>query len=274
MTLLPPPDGPAPFPPLLPPDDVPDEPPMAVGLVFEPSAPPPPAGPTTREAVQTFAVWALIVFGFQMLQSGGHPINPISLLSTRPVWGIIAGAVFMITVVAWRGWAAPVGLRLPTSLRSAALAGWVMAAFLGITLAVGLPPLRSTMLILLNTACVGVSEELMFRGVILSAARRHLSTRPAVLLTSFVFGLVHVANVLATGQLLLAIGQAVLAVIFGVWVGVIRVKSESVLPGMAFHWGWDGLLLLSGGISGLAAFPAALILGIWGLRQLRTGVSD
>lgn len=264
---------------ILPPDEPPVGPPMAqpgelIGEFGESQewlpAPPHYHGPTAITAGLTFVCWAALVILLQVVQSGGKAINILELFSSKPIWGVIAGATFISAVIAFMGWRRACGVRWPVTLKPLTLAFWVMMAFLGITLARGLPPLAQTVTVLFNTACVAVSEELMFRGVVLSAALRHHTVRRGVLITALVFGLIHVANVFATGQLLTAVLQAALAMIFGIWIGAVRVKTESVLPCIALHWAWDGLLILSGGFAALAALPAAIILGFWGWRQLST----
>ena len=74
--------------------------------------------------------------------------------------------------------------------------------------ALGLPPASTLLFVIMNTMLVGLSEEWMFRGALFQGLRSRLAMWPAILLTSALFGAVHVMNVVTTGQLGEAIVQA------------------------------------------------------------------
>src|SRR5204863_6050168 len=75
-------------------------------------------------------------------------------------------------------------------------------------------------LVLLPAVC----EELAFRGFLLGGLRRRFAPWPALLLTSFLFALYHM-NVF----------QFLPAFFLGVVLGVLALRTGSVLPGMVFH---------------------------------------
>jgi sodium transport system permease protein len=77
-----------------------------------------------------------------------------------------------------------------------------------------------------------VSEELAFRGFILSGLRRRYPPGKAIALTSFLFALYHM-NVF----------QFIPALFLGLVLGVLAVRSGSILPGMLFHFLYNGLLI-------------------------------
>jgi sodium transport system permease protein len=73
----------------------------------------------------------------------------------------------------------------------------------------------------------GISEEFAFRGFILSGLRNDYKTRSAILLSAFLFGFLHV--------LLSLFQQLFNATILGIVLGLIAVRSKSLLPGILFH---------------------------------------
>ncbi|HZT82943.1 MAG TPA: CPBP family intramembrane glutamic endopeptidase, partial [Gemmataceae bacterium] len=77
-----------------------------------------------------------------------------------------------------------------------------------------------------------VCEELAFRGLILAGLRQRFRPWTAILLSSLLFALYHM-NVF----------QLLPAFAFGVVLGLLAVRSGSVLPGMLLHLLHNGLLV-------------------------------
>jgi sodium transport system permease protein len=73
-----------------------------------------------------------------------------------------------------------------------------------------------------------VCEELAFRGYILSGLERQHRTRSAILLSALMFGFLHV--------LMSLFQQLFNATILGIILGLLAVRSRSILPGIAFHF--------------------------------------
>lgn len=126
----------------------------------------------------------------------------------------------------------------------------------------------TTAMVLVNTAMVGFSEELAFRGVLWGAARKAMPFWAGFLLVSAAFGSVHVFNALLTGELAAAGVQALNAFMSGVAYLAIRIRTRSILPIMAIHAAWDFAVFLAG--SG-ADKPAAPDPGAW-QQQLLFGL--
>jgi sodium transport system permease protein len=73
-----------------------------------------------------------------------------------------------------------------------------------------------------------VCEEFAFRGFVLSGLEREHRTRSAILLSALMFGFLHV---------LLSLFQQLLnATLLGVVLGLLAVRSRSILPGIVFHF--------------------------------------
>jgi sodium transport system permease protein len=73
-----------------------------------------------------------------------------------------------------------------------------------------------------------VCEELAFRGFILSGLERQHRTRSAILLSALMFGFLHV--------LMSLFQQLFNATVLGIVLGLLAVRSRSLLPGIAFHF--------------------------------------
>ena len=78
-----------------------------------------------------------------------------------------------------------------------------------------------------------ICEELAFRGFILSGFARSKRVWLAILLSSLTFGLMHMIP-----------QQVVHAALLGVVLGLIAVRSGSLLPGVVFHFLWNSLAVL------------------------------
>jgi sodium transport system permease protein len=73
-----------------------------------------------------------------------------------------------------------------------------------------------------------ICEELAFRGFILSGLEREHRTRSAILLSALMFGFLHV--------LLSLFQQLFNATLLGIVLGLLAVRSQSILPGILFHF--------------------------------------
>jgi sodium transport system permease protein len=73
-----------------------------------------------------------------------------------------------------------------------------------------------------------ICEEFAFRGFILSALEQQHRTRSAILLSALMFGFLHV--------LLSLFQQLFNATLLGIVLGLLAVRSRSILPGIVFHF--------------------------------------
>lgn len=78
-----------------------------------------------------------------------------------------------------------------------------------------------------------ITEEVAFRGYILSGLERGHRNRTAILTSAFLFGFLHV--------LISLFNQLFTATLLGVVLGLLAVRSRSLLPGIAFHLVNNGL---------------------------------
>jgi sodium transport system permease protein len=96
-------------------------------------------------------------------------------------------------------------------------------------------PLLWTLYVLCLAFLSAVSKEIAFRGLILNGLRRRFATWPAILISSFLFA-VYFMNVFVL----------VPAFLLGVALGVLAVRSGSLLPGILVHLGAYALLFSGG----------------------------
>jgi len=88
----------------------------------------------------------------------------------------------------------------------------------------------------LMAAVPAVCEELAFRGYILSGMQRTYRNRSAIVLSALLFGFLHV--------LLSLFQQLFNAVLLGIVLGLLAVRSRSIVPCMVFHFLNNALVLL------------------------------
>jgi sodium transport system permease protein len=84
-------------------------------------------------------------------------------------------------------------------------------------------------------AAPAICEELAFRGFLLSGFRRSGKVGLAIALSSLSFGIIHMIP-----------QQVFNAALLGVVLGIICVRSRSILPCVAFHFVYNALALLHG----------------------------
>ncbi|UUT34740.1 CPBP family intramembrane glutamic endopeptidase [Microbacterium elymi] len=102
------------------------------------------------------------------------------------------------------------------------------------------------------TIAVAVNEEVWFRGIVL-AVLRGAGVRVAVIGSSTLFGVPHLANLAGGEDVFAAALQLVFAVLFGLVAAELVVLTGSLWPAIAWHAAWDFVNYLGGNaISGAA----------------------
>jgi membrane protease YdiL (CAAX protease family) len=226
-----------------------------------------------------FAIWLIVVVGIGLLQVGGKPTQLDELVKNQITFGVLVAVIFLFLVITYLKWWAQVGWKGPDNLRDLRLLvppALSLLILLLILLSTGLPPARVLVLVIINTLMVGISEELMFRGILLHGASSSFGTWRAVWVTAIIFGSVHTLNSLITGDLLASEIQALFAGMFGVWTAVLRVRLDTIIPVIIIHWLWDCLVFLTGSSGGIAFFLSLVLFvyGLWLLRKYRHARTD
>lgn len=127
---------------------------------------------------------------------------------------------------------------------------------------------------LATSALVAVNEETLFRGFILRGMLGQFRTLAAVIVSSVVFGLLHLFNLKAGGDPALIAAQIVSAAGIGSVFAAMTIRCGSVFPAMILHFLGDtiGLAALGGyeqAISDPTMAPSIAVSGLvffaWGL---------
>lgn len=238
--------------------------------------------PTTLPlSLSSLAIWMAITLGGRWLESGGtqQALTQAAGDSIGVSWAL--AALFATALALASGHRRALGLGLPAPLSSARVV-WLPLLYTILMLFLawvsGLPPRGVLLVVACNTALVAVSEELMFRGLLLQGFLGRYAVLPAVLLSSVLFGLAHAANGFASGEYGAALWQSAAAALQGVGYAAIRLRTRSVWPMVVVHGLWDFSLMTAtlgaaadgeGSILPLAALLAVLPLCLYGLFLLR-----
>jgi len=165
---------------------------------------------------------------------------------------VVVAILFLFATVSIFKWD-DVGLNAPFEARSL-IALWLPLVFVILIVTavfiIGTPPRTAMVFILVNTFLIGLSEELMFRGVLFQGLRSKLSIWPSIILTSLLFGSIHLLNALWLGNIKIALLQALAAACMGMLLMAIRIRTKSLDPAILFHAAWD---------FGLVSFMAAAV---------------
>ncbi|HDN3454972.1 TPA: CPBP family intramembrane metalloprotease [Staphylococcus aureus] len=98
---------------------------------------------------------------------------------------------------------------------------------------------RLVILILMTTALVGFSEELMFRGVLLKVLLEKRNIKLAIFFSSFAFSLLHSVNYLGGLSLIGTLGQVLVTFITGVIFSCLFLLMNNIIPLIVYHFIWD-----------------------------------
>ncbi|RYD89035.1 MAG: CPBP family intramembrane metalloprotease [Sphingobacteriales bacterium] len=189
-----------------------------------------------------FLGWILITAFLPRLWEPVHVTQSLNItVATHFSVGIAAAIAFLLAAIAVFGWN-DIGFNRPRSLASLGLL-WFPAVYIGLFAVLGLaqgpPPIGNALIILINTAMVGISEEVACRGILFQGLRSRFSLRGAILGSTLLFGAVHIFNGFSTGDFASASLQAVTAFMTGIAFMGIRLRTGSLLPGIALHAAWD-----------------------------------
>ncbi len=86
---------------------------------------------------------------------------------------------------------------------------------------------------ILISICPGIFEELAFRGFIMTRLEKVGSTTEALIIQAAMFSILHMLPTIFISHF-----------IIGLTLGVVRVRSKSLYPGMIIHAAWNAIVLL------------------------------
>jgi membrane protease YdiL (CAAX protease family) len=221
----------------------------------------------------TFVVIFLLADGTLSLATGFAvgALDP-SAPAYAPAIGGELGALFFSLVVLMRlGWIRKVGFNGPREWRDLRVL-WLPALEVGVILVLGLSlsfSMQAVGITALFAILVGVTEESIYRGVVLQSLLPK-GVRTAVVLSAVAFFLAHIGN-LIQGQTIAALegvlANALYAFLFGIGVAGIRIRTNTMWPGVTIHALTDFASLLAVGfgtatVSSAAPNPARVVLEV------------
>ena len=92
---------------------------------------------------------------------------------------------------------------------------------------------------------VGVTEELLFRGILFHGLETYFKPLIVVLLSALIFGLFHYVNLLTNAPLYQTDYQVAHAMAVGFMYGMLRLRVGALWPIMLFHAFWDFTIIAS-----------------------------
>jgi uncharacterized protein len=217
---------------------------------------------TALVALGVYLIWQAINSIIQIAGTGPDGIDLLDLVKHGIAPSLAAAALFLLVVVVLMRWGREVGLAQGPQ-RGTLQVIWPWLLFLALfafsALGAGLPPASVTLFIIINTALVGWSEEVMFRGIWLRGLFRSYGIWVAIIGSSLIFGAIHLLNVFLTGDFQGAVLQAAAAFLSGVFLAAVRLRSGSLWTGIVLHGLWDAgtFLVAAGGATAGAATVAA-----------------
>jgi uncharacterized protein len=218
---------------------------------------------TALVALGVYLIWQATNSVIQIAGAGPDGIDLLDLVKHGIAPSLAAAALFLLVVVVLMRWWREVGLAQgPQRGTLKVIWPWLLflALFAASALNAGLPPASVTLFIIVNTALVGWSEEVIFRGVWLRGLFLSFGIWVAIIGSSLIFGAIHLLNVFLTGDLRGAVLQAAAAFLSGVFLAAVRLRTGSLWTGIVLHGLWDaGTFLVAAGATATApAAPTAL----------------
>lgn len=218
-------------------------------------------------AFSTYALLSLLVaVAFSQLDlalPAGFGDLVLILTQAAAFFGIVRIGIVGPGVLSWRdmGWSADRGAALRAAINGAVFAGpvilatavvtWVVITLAGVTAPSPLPPTGTALGLVLHLIAGAVvaplSEELLFRGYALTAWRRTVGVRGAILRSSIVFVLAHLVLVSGgrfedTLRMAFVAGAVRLPVSFVL--GWLFVRTGSIWAPVGLHAAFNGILIL------------------------------
>ncbi|TFG27860.1 MAG: CPBP family intramembrane metalloprotease [Promethearchaeota archaeon] len=118
-------------------------------------------------------------------------------------------------------------------------------------------------LIFITALRPGIWEEVMFRGIILTLLAKKYSEKKSVIISSILFGLMHLFNLLSGGNIIITVIQVIYATFFGIVFGYLFIKTKSLLPCIITHYLIDSLgqLFASASVTNFFSYIMITIFG-------------
>lgn len=211
-------------------------------------------------ALLTFVAWVLATLFSMRWASDGAKKELVDTVTHGVSWNIVIAIVVLAAATfIWRWRDLKFVAPLPqSSLKLLWFPLLYFVVFAVVAFASGLPPASVMAIVFVNTLLVGLSEEWMFRGVMFQGLRSRLQLWPAMIITTLLFGSVHVLNVFVTGKLGEGVLQATTAAMSGLVFIALLVRTGSIWVPIIYHGLWDFFTFVMSSSAGTAVATAPL----------------
>jgi membrane protease YdiL (CAAX protease family) len=202
--------------------------------------------PSVKLAIGISIAYVVVWIGTAALTAGDNfsIVDAFSDLdNSRPlVYGLIAGALFGVvvtTVLGW--WKAVVHDTIPVRGWLRRLPLIMLVLILATTDYANLGDIDGEVLvwIIVASILVGFSEELTFRGLNIVSLRGAVTEKQVWVISSVLFGLLHLPNIVLGAPVAGSVIQVVLAAIGGTMFYVVRRATGTIFAAMVVHSLWD-----------------------------------
>ncbi len=112
--------------------------------------------------------------------------------------------------------------------------------------------------LIIDTALIGIAEEGMFRGIVLGGLVRKIHPVLAILISAFLFSLLHILNILGGLPFSEVTNQMLSTFIMGVFLASMYLDTKNIIFPIIFHSLWD-YILLSESLAEISFLPLLLI---------------
>lgn len=151
-------------------------------------------------ALIVYVLWVIITLAGAKWLLGGEKAALDELVKNGIGWQFVGAVALLFAAIAafkWRDmrFGAPHSL-----LKVMWFPTLVLLAISFLALVSGMPEGKVMFFVTFNTFLVGVSEEVMFRGVLFRALLENFKVWTAIIITTILFGAVHVLNGFTTGE--------------------------------------------------------------------------
>ena len=194
--------------------------------------------PVARRPLGVIGALVVLVLWIAVSSLGLFPreLGPIGI---APVPQALSVAFLLLCLLVFRWPDTGLGLPRPGSGRALWFAWVCLLCFAALVIWLGPPPLVQIIGIFALMFWIAISEELMFRSLLFPALRRRMRIWPAMLLTSLIFGVIHLGNGFESGNVGAAAVQSAAAVVTGLLLLALRLRSGSIWPPVVFHLLWN-----------------------------------
>lgn len=199
------------------------------------------------KAIVILIIWTIVTIGPGVYFLNGKKQELEETIIKGPSYSLMAAAFFILMVVILTRNQKVTGLVF-SNFKNVKIIGFQLIIILiGLVfLSFHFNSLNFTVLkwAFFNSILVGISEELMFRGLLLSAFTKEWGFKKAAIAVILIFGAIHILNAISTGKLLAGFMQAFMAMSTGILFLAYRVKNGTIIIAMILHAIWDFMVFI------------------------------